>query len=188
MANSGPDTSAIYQIRVDLREIRPPIWRRFLVTRDIRLDQLHLVLQAVIGWDNYHLYQFRIKDLDYGEPFEDEDIEMHDAAKTLLSQVIGGAEEMFVYDYDFGDGWEHDLRVEKTLPTEPGTEYPVCTAGRRACPPEDCGGPFGYADFLDALKDPAHENHEMCKEWMDGEFNPETFDPAEANRTLESIR
>ena len=186
MTENSSDASAIYQIRVDLRDIRPPIWRRFQVSGGIRLDRLHLVLQAVMGWDNYHLYQFRIKGLDYGEPFED--LEMEDAAKTPLSQVIGGAGESFVYDYDFGDGWEHGLRVEKTLPAEPGATYPVCTAGRRACPPEDCGGAFGYANFLDALRDPTHEEHKLYSEWVGGRFDPDAFDVADVNLALSPVR
>ena len=134
--------SKIYQIKVTLRYIEPPIWRRFHIARDASLWELHEVLQRVMGWGHDHLYQFLIKGKHYGEPFEDLDFE--DAIETQLSQVVSRAGSKFVYEYDFGDGWEHELHVESTIPDKPGTAQPACIDGQRSCPPEDCGGVWGY--------------------------------------------
>ena len=150
---------------------------------DIPLAQLHLVLQAALGWENSHLHGFVIGRVRIGMPdpmgFEN----VVDERKVRLHE-IARARSRFSYEYDFGDGWEHDILVEKALVAEPGMTYPRCIAGLRACLPEDCGGPWGYADLLAALADPDHENHEDKKEWLGGDFDPESFDLAATDARL----
>ena len=181
-------SSDIYQIKVTLEESKPPIWRRFQVSGDTRLSELHEILQVVMGWANYHLYQFVIGGTYFGQPDPDFGFEMKSDRKVKLSQVIPGEKAKFAYEYDFGDSWGHQLLVEKILPPEPGVPYPVCLKGKRACPPEDCGGIWGYAEFLEAIQDPNHPEHDDMLEWVGGSFDPEAFNLDEVNRALRRIR
>jgi len=174
----------IYQIKVTLRYSKPPIWRRIQVRGDTRLDQLHMILQAVMGWWNAHLHQFVVGNIYYGEPHPDYGFEMRDESRVKLAQVVPHEKAKFVYEYDFGDSWEHELLVEKILPAEKGVRYPRCIKGKRACPPEDVGGVWGYDDFLEAIKDPKHPEHEDMLEWIGDEFDPEEFDLAALNEAL----
>jgi Plasmid pRiA4b ORF-3-like protein len=178
--------SEIYQLKVTLQDSKPPIWRRVQVPADIKLSHLHNVLQLVMGWDNAHLHQFIIDGTYYGMTGPDldmMDMEVEDERKVKLNAVVG-PKGKFVYEYDFGDSWEHRIVVEKALPPEAGTKYPLCTAGARNGPPEDCGGIWGYADLLAALKDPKHPEHDDMEEWIGGEFDPEAFDLEEINSRL----
>ena len=178
----------IYQIKVTLKGIRPPIWRRIQVPCDITLAELHGVLQAVMGWWGYHLHQFTVGQTCYGVPDPDYDfMDVRDESEVRLNQIVGEGGR-FVYEYDFGDGWEHVLQVEKVLPPDAGQQRPVCIKGKRACPPEDVGGIWGYANFLEAIQDPGHPEHEEYLEWVGGEFDPEAFDLDEANEELEDQR
>ena len=177
----------IYQIKVTLRGSKPPIWRRIEVRGDTRLDKLHLILQEMMGWLNYHLHQFIVAGDYYGEPHSDYDMwgpEMYDEKKVKLNQIVFGEKSKFSYEYDFGDSWEHELLIEKILPLEKGVHYPRCVKGKRACPPEDVGGIWGYEDFLEAIKNPKHPEHENLLEWIGGEFDPEEFDLNEINERL----
>lgn len=178
-----PGKPAVYQFKVTLRGISPSIWRRFQVTDDITLHRLHLVLQAVMGWENYHLYQFTVRGVGYGEP--DPEYDMMNARKYRLWQVFGGKQgAKALYEYDFGDGWEHELVLEKVLPVDENARYPVCLEGARACPPEDCGGVLGYQELLKVIADPANENHEETIRWLGGAFDPEAFSPQLVNKAL----
>ncbi|MFQ5875921.1 MAG: plasmid pRiA4b ORF-3 family protein, partial [Dehalococcoidia bacterium] len=179
---------SIYQLKVTLKGAHPPIWRRIQVPGHFTLDKLHLVLQTAMGWENYHLYQFTVSGVYYSEPSPDDWREVKDVRRVTLSQVIPGAGSKFIYEYDFGDSWEHGLKVEKILPPESGVRYPVCTAGKRACPPEDCGGIWTYADLLEIIQDPKHEEHEELIEWVGDEFDPDAFDLEGINRELRLIR
>jgi hypothetical protein len=182
--------SDIYQIKVTLRHSKPPIWRRIQVPEDVTLARLHHILQVVLGWEDYHLHQFIIDDEYYGEPHPDYEVwgpEMRDERHVRLGQLVPEADLKFVYEYDFGDGWEHELLVEKILPPQPGVSYPRCIKGKRACPPEDVGGVWGYADFLEVIRDPDHPEHEEWLEWVGGEFDPEVFDLEEVNAGLEEM-
>jgi hypothetical protein len=179
---------AVYQFKVTLRDVHPPVWRRFQVTRDISLYRLHLVLQAVMGWWNYHLYQFIIRGTYYCDPDPEFDAEYVNARRVKLWQVLTRPRMKFLYEYDFGDGWEHELVLEKILPPAEGTPYPICLEGARACPPEDCGGSWGYARMLEILSNPDHEEYEETVEWLGGEFDPEAFDIEEVNRQLRRLR
>ncbi len=173
-----------YQFKVVLRGISPPIWRQFQVWEDATLAQLHRILQMVMGWEDYHLYEFRIGGRIYGDPDLDDEREIIDAMRTQIRNVLPGVGAEFEYEYDFGDDWQHDLLLEAVMQSGPDTLCPHCIAGERNCPPEDVGGSDGYADYLEALADPDHEEHENMMEWR-GAFDPETFSIEKVNRELE---
>ncbi|WP_293008903.1 plasmid pRiA4b ORF-3 family protein [Nitrosomonas sp.] len=181
---------SIYQLKVTLKGMRPPIWRRILVASTTKLDDIHLILQIVMGWTNSHLHEF-IQGRDrYGEPDEDFPSDAQDETRYRLDQILKQEKGKLIYLYDFGDGWEHEVVLEKILPFETSATLPICLKGRRACPPEDIGGIGGYMMFLDAISDPAHPEHEVMLEWIaediEGSFDPETFDLAEVNQLLQS--
>lgn len=182
--NSGPN---VFGLRISLLDHRPEIWRRVLVHGSLRLDQLHLVFQEVMGWTNSHLHRFRIGDALYGMHFEDwPDEELHEVEFKLADVARAG--ERFRYDYDFGDSWEHEVVVKRADTIHPVLKFAVCVAGENACPPEDCGGTGGYADLLEALANPAHEEHEHYRQWAGEGFNPEAFDLAATNAALQRLR
>jgi len=179
----------IYQIKVTLDGIHPPIGRRILVPGNTTLLKLHDIIQIVMGWEDYHLHMFTIEGVIYGDPEDDEygDLGTLDEANVKLSQVINGEKQRFMYEYDFGDSWDHTLLVEKILPPEGGIHYPICVKGKRACPPEDVGGVRGYENFLEAISDPRHDEHEEYLMWVGGEFDPEAFDLEKVNAQLRSM-
>jgi len=181
----------IYQIKVTLLGIDPPIWRRLLVPAGLTLEQLSSALQLAMGWDGGHLHDFRIGKQRYGEPdpmekFFDGPRTASERSTRLLS-VLGRVGAKAVYTYDFGDTWEHEIVVEKRLPPEPGRDYPACVAGERHGPPEDCGGVPGFYNLLEAIADPDHEQHEELLEWVGEDFDPEAFSVEEVNRGLASM-
>jgi hypothetical protein len=178
---------AVCCVKITLRGIRPPIWRRLEVPANTRLDYLHLMIQAAMGWTNSHLHSFTIGEETFGTRDPDGDFDCADEKKFRLDQVIVNEEGRFHYTYDFGDDWEHVLLVEKISPAEPGVKYPRCLAGARTCPPEDVGGTPGYTDFLEALRDPTHEEHAACVEWR-GSFDPEAFDLTRADAAVKSFK
>ena len=177
-----------YQIKVSLNGIRPPIWRRILVPGDTTLLDLHDILQIVMGWENYHLHMFQLEEDTYGNPEDDEygDFGTLDESKFKLSDLVTGIGQRFTYEYDFGDRWDHTLLVEKILPPEEGAGQPACLKGKRACPPEDVGGVWGYQVFLDAIQNPEHDEHENYMDWIGGEFYPDAFDIEKVNARLRS--
>ena len=180
---------SIYQLKITLKGFRPPIWRRFLVASTVSLEDVHDILQMVMGWADSHMHEFSMGSDRYGVPDGDFPSDIQDEAKYRLDQVLTKAKDKLNYTYDFGDGWEHEVVLEKILPFETGTALPVCLEGSRACPPEDIGGIGGYAMFLDAISDPEHPEHESMLEWIvediDGDFDPEYFDLAEVNNLLQ---
>ena len=178
----------IYQLKITLKESRPPIWRRFQVRSDVTLAKLHRIIQEVMGWFDGHLHQFIVGRIYYGVPDPDDLSETRDERKVRLDQILSVPGRKIVYEYDFGDGWEHEIVLEKILSPDPKTRYHRCLDGARACPPEDCGGIYGYADFLEAIRNPEHEEHEEMLEWIGGEFDPEEFDLEAVNQSLKSIR
>jgi hypothetical protein len=191
MAKSKSVTDApIYQIKVTLEDSKPPIWRRLLVRSDVTLAELHDIIQAAFGWWDYHLHQFIVGETYFGVPDPDyEDyLEMNDEQDVTLRQVAPREGHKFRYEYDFGDSWLHQMLVEKILPPEPGQDYPVCIQGRRARPPEDVGGMWGYYHFLQAIQDPDHEEHDEYLEWVGGAFDPEAFNLVEVNQALAALR
>ncbi|MGY0006053.1 plasmid pRiA4b ORF-3 family protein [Micromonospora sp. I033] len=164
----------IFQLKVSLAGVRPPVWRRVLVPGGYTLDRLHRVVQHAMGWRDCHLHSFDIDGRQYGEPDPDGELALRDELDVRVDAVVGKGDR-FRYTYDFGDWWEHDLVVEDVCAADPDERYPVCVEGERACPPEDIGGPAGYAVLLAALADPAHAEHRMMREWAGAGFEPDLF-------------
>lgn len=178
--------SAIYQLKITLKGFKPPIWRRVQVPGTVKLGKLHDILQIVMGWQDAHLHAFKIGLQTFGEP--DPELNFENERRVTLRELVTREKARFTYEYDFGDGWEHEIVVEKIVDPEPGVTYPVCTDGRLACPPEDVGGIWGYANLLEALQDPAHPEHDDLLDWLDGEFDPAHFDLTEINRELKRLK
>jgi hypothetical protein len=176
--------SLVYQMKVTLRGIRPPIWRRIQVAGDTTLGDLHRILQEVMGWEGGHLHEFFVHGVSYSDPLLLEDLDVMDEAKARLDKLISHEKEKFVYMYDFGDSWEHQILVEKILPMDMEANYPLCLTGKRACPPEDCGGVWGYEEMLEIIKDPEHPEYQDTRDWLGREFNPELFELQNINRRL----
>lgn len=185
-----PTPKSVYQIKVTLNDSKPPIWRRILVADTTTLSQLHDILQIAMGWTNSHLHHFIINQEFYGELSDDDfgGMETKDETRFRLNHLVNRERFHFRYEYDFGDSWLHDLIVEKILPAEKGAHYPVCIAGKRACPPEDVGGVWGYEDFLKTISNPKHLQHAEMMEWVGGDFDPERFDLEEVNKALRHSR
>jgi|ERR1051326_669859 hypothetical protein len=186
MIMAVPDFQVI-QLKVTLKHTKPPIWRRVQVRSDISLLQLHDILQVVMGWTDSHLHQFVIRGKTYTVLDPDCDPSMIDETEVKLDEVIHAPRTKFRYDYDFGDGWEHELVVEKILPPDPATHYPVCLDGKLACPIEDSGGPWGYYEKLKIVKDPRHPDHADIVGWMPEDFDPEAFDRQAVNEVLRGM-
>ncbi len=181
----------IYQFKITLLDSQPPIWRRIQVG-DCTLDKLHEHIQTAMGWTNSHLHHFRINETLYGDRLlmqeNFEELRYQDSTTTRLSDILpeGGDPFRFEYEYDFGDGWLHEVLFEGRLPAEPGKRYPLCVEGARACPPEDVGGVWGYVEFLEAIADPENEQHDEMREWIGRKFDPEAFSPVGATRRMKS--
>ncbi|HEV3258233.1 MAG TPA: plasmid pRiA4b ORF-3 family protein [Gemmataceae bacterium] len=182
-------TDTVFQIKITLKGIDPPIWRR-IQTKDCTLDDLHALIQVTMGWEFEHLYSFNIGGKEYADLDMMNDEDVKDAYDVKLSGVLPARQlrPRFHYEYDFGDGWIHQLIVEERFPPEEGVKYPICVAGQRACPPEDCGGPWAYEDFVETISAPDHRRHEELLEWVGGEFDPERFDLQAVNDALRRMR
>ena len=180
----------IYQIKITLKDIRPPIWRRVQVRSDATLSHLHWVIQLSMGWTNSHLHSFSIQGVTYGVPMPElgfEELELEDERSIKLRSFIPDEKFKFSYLYDFGDSWEHEVLVEKVLNAETDVDYPVCIKAKRACPPEDCGGTWGYQEFVEAVQDSEHPEHEGMLEWVGGYFDPEDAKFDDINPCLNMI-
>ncbi len=190
----GPRDVPTYQLKTVLGGLRPPIWRRVLVRGDIPLGLLHAVIQVAMGWTNSHLHQFLVGEQYYSDPtfgLEDYSGEPStlDENQITLRQVAPHPRDSFLYEYDFGDSWEHVVRVEKILAQKrPTTAFAECTGGARACPPEDCGGVFGYEELLDTLQHPKRKEYAELIEWLGGSFDPEAFDLDRVNKSLRRLQ
>lgn len=172
-----------YQIKITLLNIKPLIWRSIIVDSAIKLPELHKVIQTVMGWTNSHLHHFIKDKVFYSEPDGESFLEITDYRKIKLNQVLLKENESMVYEYDFGDGWEHKIELKKIL-TEHKLKNPVCLDGKRNCPPEDCGGPHGYQHLLEVLSNPKDEEYEDLIEWLGDGYDPEYFDIDEVNEML----
>jgi hypothetical protein len=183
---TGPARPVI-QLRIALREVEPPIWRRIQVPSSITLIQLADAFLVTMGWLGYHLYEYRIRGQAYGDPDPDFDYgrEIKDLRRIRLESVAPVVGGQFEFLYDFGDGWVHDVTVESIAPPAPRVRYPRVIEGERACPPEDVGGPHGYNDFLAAIGDPSNEAHVEMLDWVGGEFDPDWFDIDAVNEYFE---
>ncbi len=188
-AKASMSPKSIYQFKITLLHTEPPVWRQIQV-QDCTLDTLHEYIQTAMGWTNSHLHQFHIRGQCYGNPdlLDEgvEDIEWVDSTKTSLSSILPktGKRFSFQYEYDFGDGWEHEIVFEGRPPVDPNANYPLCLNGARACPPEDCGGVWGYADFVNAIRDKKHAAHKEMLNWFGGPFDPEAFDAAATSQAM----
>ena len=181
---SKPPESRVYQIKVTLDGVKPPVWRRLLVPGSISLEKLHDVLQIAMDWTNSHLHQFAAGRQYYGTPDPDFGDNRKNEAGVRLDQLLTREKDAMVYEYDFGDGWMHRIVLEKIVERGQSDVVPSCISGARACPPEDCGGVWGYEEFLNAIRDPSHPEHNEMLEWAGEPFDPERFDVAEINKRL----
>jgi hypothetical protein len=187
-AKSVSSSEPIYQLKITLRNSKPPIWRRVMVPSKFSLYKLHQVIQIAMGWTNSHLHQFIVDDQYYSIPSPEDSERVIDERRHVLSQIAPREKRKFVYEYDFGDSWEHEIVVEKILPPETGVKYPVCLQGKRASPPEDVGGVWGYETFLAAINDPKHAEHASYLEWIGGKFDAEEFNLDEINPALRRVK
>ena len=178
---------SIYQLKITLQRSKPPIWRRVLVPGNYSLEKLHWIIQVTMGWSGGHLHEFFIGGSSYGEPHPEYGEAVKNESKYTIKQAVGSKIQKFTYIYDFGDNWRHEIVVEKSFPPEEGGLYPVCIKGKRACPPEDVGGIWGYEEMIEALSNPEHEEHDSFLEWVDEDFDPETFDLDLINHRLKSF-
>ena len=184
-----------YQLRIALRRTKPPIWRRVLVPPSMHLDTLHHLIQVVMGWEDSHLHMFHKGKRRYSRPgpwdndWRESATSRHlDERRHRISQLLKREKDWMTYMYDFGDSWEHKITLQKILPYDPTVRLPACTGGRRQCPPEDCGGVWGYHEMLDALKDPNAPDHEDMSEWIGELFDPEVFSPQAVDMVLGKMR
>jgi hypothetical protein len=181
----------LFQLKITLKWSKPPIWRRVVARADMPLDRLHSLLQIAMGWTNSHLHQFILGRAFYGQPDPQSaglGCEMLNEKRYTAADLAPAAKKKFIYEYDFGDGWQHEVKLEKILPPDLAFKHPVCLAGENACPPEDCGGIPGYYNLLEILADPKHPEHADMKEWIGGEWDAESFDLNEVNAVLKRLK
>jgi hypothetical protein len=176
MSKHDPSHDVIVQIKVKLLGVtKPPVWRRVQLRADTRLDHLHEMLVAAFGWQDYHMHCFSSGPDEFGVP--DPELGFINERDVTIGELIGGVGDRLRYTYDFGDDWQHEIVVEELLDPDPTTHYPALTAAKGACPPEDCGGPWGYANLKEILADPNHNEHQEMLDWL-GLANASEFDPA----------
>ena len=187
-----PDT--IYQVKITIQGSKPEIWRRILVPADVRLADLHKIIQIAFNWEDAHLHQF-IKDRKFYTVRYPHDMTWYELdnidykkEKTRLSNLLTSEKETLEYEYDFGDSWMHVILLEKKQPVDPEVKYPICLDGKRNGPPEDCGGVWGYAGLLEILKNPKHEEYESYLEWVGERFDPESFNMERVNRIFQKLK
>jgi pRiA4b ORF-3-like protein len=183
-------TALQYQLRIELKHVEPLVWRRVLVPENVTLAKLHIILQGAMGWHGGHLHEYEIGRLHYGIPDDNwpSTEPVIDERRVRLNTLVEAGTRRFTYLYDFGDGWEHSVRVEDLVPPSSDGVLIRCIAGESACPPEDVGGASGYVEFLAALKDPAHQDHTSMLKWVGGSFDPTAFDLADINERLAEIK
>lgn len=182
---TGP---AVYQLKIQLLDVKPPVWRRVRVSGDTTLAGLHDVIQAAMGWEDYHLHEFTIGRTRYVPAADREDSpnSLKDEAEHRLDQVLQVGARIG-YTYDFGDDWEHRITVEKVVAPEANRRYPTVVAGKGACPPEDSGGPWGYLEKLAVMRTPEDDEHEEVVAWVGKDFDPTRFDLIEATAAVEAL-
>lgn len=181
----------IWQLRVELLDVTPIVWRRLLVPATITLPKLHRVLQATMGWTDSHLHEFVMGGKRYGVPDPEwsAELPMIDERRVVLGRILDPDDRSFSYLYDFGDDWHHAVLVEsRHVEQLPGQPVVTCTAGENACPPEDVGGPPGYSSFLEAMADPRHLEREDYLNWIGGRFDPGEFDVKAVNKVLAAMK
>ena len=185
------DKETVYQLKISLIESKPKIWRRVLVKPDLLLEDLHKIIQTVMGWENYHLHQFKKDGILYVPESPEEDgfltsSKLYIYSHTKVSDLLKAEKDKLKYEYDFGDSWEHEIVLEKILSLKGSVDYPVCTGGKKNCPPEDCGGIWGFHNILKILKDPDHKEYDENLEWMGKEYDPDYFNQRVVNARLKT--
>lgn len=185
-APAPASASTMHRLKIQLAGVKPPVWRRILIESNAKLPFVSRVLLTSMGWTDTHLHEFAVGRVSYGVRDPDFQSDVRSERSVTLAQIAPNVKDHFLFDYDFGDGWRHRVTVEEIVESTDDA-FPTCIAGVRSCPPEDCGGPYGYADLLEALADPAHEEHERLKEWVGEYFEPNTFDRVQTNRDLRTI-
>jgi hypothetical protein len=178
-----------WQIRIELLQVTPTVWRRLLIPSTIRLPKLHRVFQTALGWTDSHLHEFVIAGKRYSTPDPDwaAELKQRNERLVVLEKALGHEARCFDYIYDFGDDWHHVVVIEDPHARLNPAGSVQCVAGQSACPPEDVGGWHGYYEFLEALADPDHEEHEHYMSWSGGNFDPKRFDLAEVNSVLAKL-
>lgn len=182
MAKTPRKAQSLVSVKVTLRGIRPPIWRRLVLPGSLTLGDLHQAIQVAMGWEGYHLHAFAVDGRHYGDPHSVDDVLSEE--RLTLSALRTSGISRFSYTYDFGDGWEHAILIEKRQPPADGRPTPACVAGKRACPPEDCGGIWGYHNLVEVLADPEHPNHDEWLEMYGEDFDPEDFSVEDADASV----
>ena len=181
----------IIQLKITLQDTKPPIWRQILVDKSATFSELHHIIQIAMGWQNCHLFEFNINGNKIAAPNKEIDmgyeVKSMDASTLTLGSVIKSTGERFEYEYDFGDGWEHWILVEKFLPRDKNTRYQLCIDGKLNCPPEDCGGTYGFYNMLKIIKSKKHPEHKEMLEWLGGTYDKEHFDVESVNEELLSL-
>jgi len=176
------------QIRLSVKDVKPEIWRLVRVSSDITLARLHLILQILMGWQNYHLYAFVIEESRYAPPNEDDDdFGKSKSIQTKLSSIFAKTAKTITYEYDFGDGWEIELRIESIPDMARQKHSAECIEGARHGPAEDSGGPHGYMEKVRILNNPSHKRHQEMRDWIGPDFDSEDFDIEETNEMLKEI-
>lgn len=184
MSSRTPSIGSL-QISVALAHTVPLIWRRLVLVPDLTLADLHRAIQATMGWQDYHLHSFNVRGEEYGVPHQHDQVKVYDERTLTLREALPRVRSSIFYTYDFGDNWVHQVRLEARLPDP--APIPRCRDGARACPPEDCGGPWGYTNLLETLADPDHPDYATMLEWLGGDFDPEAFDLDETNLRLATV-
>lgn len=186
-------TQEIYQIQISLKASKPKIWRRILISSDLPLADFHKLIQTTMGWDNVHLHQFVKDDIFYTKKATNDDLfcdladpDDVDYMDLVVSSLLKKEKDKMIYEYDFGDGWAHNIVLEKIISAEKALKQPLCLAGKGNCPPEDCGGIWGYKDILAVVKQPEHKDYNNYLEWLGADFDPEYFDKDEINEMLKA--
>ena len=186
------DAKRLWQVTITIADIEPAIWRRLLLPEDLNFAQLHEVIQAAFGWTDSHLHHFIVGGLVVGAPeFDDDGYNRHqtfNASEVFLRDLLIHDLDAvkILYEYDFGDGWRHWIAFDSQLTEQPGETYPQVVDGRRRAPPEDVGGPPGYESFLEAWRDPTHEEHKAMRTWAGRAFDPDTFDRDKTQKAIKS--
>lgn len=194
MDSTTPMPDTVHHLKIALKNVQPPIWREVLVPSDLRLDRLHHVIQIAMGWEDEHMHEFIVGSLRNGERFGQAlpdpfgfGAPTRNETKFTLQQIAPSKGGKFLYWYDFGDDWYHEISVKAVLPATPDLPVPRCLKSAGGCPPEDCGGPWGYANLLAILAEPEHEEHEEMREWIGDDFDPARFDFEAVNRALATL-
>lgn len=176
------------QVKIMLKDSKPPIWRRIWIEDDITFLEFHNIIQDAMGWYSAHLYEFQIGRLHIGVPYEESYTEITDSLEILVHEILKKKGDKILYTYDFGDDWRHDIIVEKAEPLVSTDIVPICIKGKGNCPPEDCGGVWGYQHLREIVKDKKHPEYEEMLEWLGGDLYLEPFDIEDVNLRLESYQ